>query len=189
MPQANDTPKTAPRNRTQLFSHDGSKDFCGPCFSGLPSLRNGRVGPQDRLNPRSEVHRPRRPNTPEGQCCRRFCVLNGAPPRQDGWLPTSFWPEETPAKPPGGPQEAPKLPRREAPQSPLKRPQAESMRTLTHNPGTVAGWAQGHLIAGIRAASRLSMLRSTSTNSQGAAGHAPPASSISSIWVEWAPPR
>eukprot|EP00959_Pyramimonas_sp_CCMP1952_P324807 6798739-Pyramimonas_sp.AAC.1 len=52
------------------------------------------------------------------------------------------------------------------------------MRTPTQHPSTVAGWADGYLIAGTRAASRLSMLRTTSTNSQGAASDAPPASSI-----------
>ena len=89
--------------------------------------------------------------------------------------------QEGPKRPPRSPREAPKRPLNcpaEAPESPLERPQEASMRTPTQNPSTVAGWVEGHLIAGIRAASRLSMLRTTSTNSQGAASDAPPASSI-----------
>eukprot|EP00959_Pyramimonas_sp_CCMP1952_P314375 6581154-Pyramimonas_sp.AAC.1 len=44
----------------------------------------------------------------------------------------------------------PKSPKRlhncpsESPQSAPKRPQEAGLRTLTRNPGTVAGWAKGH---------------------------------------------
>ena len=51
-------------------------------------------------------------------------------------------PQEGPKEPPRGSEEAPEMPQNclpEAPESHAKRPQEASMRTLTLNPGTVAG--------------------------------------------------
>ena len=67
------------------------------------------------------------------------------PPRDPKRPPRG--PTRPPRGPKRGPQTAPKRPQnclQEAPERPPTISQRTSKRPLTHNPGTVAGWAEGH---------------------------------------------
>eukprot|EP00959_Pyramimonas_sp_CCMP1952_P115420 2412902-Pyramimonas_sp.AAC.1 len=61
-------------------------------------------------------------------------------------------PQEAPRRLPRGPKRplgSPKRPSKgsqEAPENAPKRPREASLKTLTHNPGTVAGWTESHQI-------------------------------------------
>ena len=118
-------------------------------------LQDGPRGPQE--SPKTAQESPKTaPDPPKTAQEGPKKAPRGAQEREHETTIRAFCPrapQETPRgpqepkRPPRGSPEAPKMPQNcppETPESPPKRTQEASLRTLTHNPGTVAGWTEGH---------------------------------------------